>query len=171
MLQYSNIIRHRAFRHARACLIHLSCFLMFGVLFSCSEGGPQPRGQFSPRGSRDSCSFLLPSFCMCFQTSFLTTINPKRSQNRDYKTAKKSWKTAKNHHQNAPTIKTCKKTQSGRGQTFEIDDSYTLSFVFVEAQRSQKGGKMAPTIEPQGTQNRETILKTSTRKNKQHCIK
>ena len=39
------------------------------------------------------------------------------------------------------------------GQTSEIDDSYTLSFVLSEAQRSQKGGKMGAKMEPQGTQN------------------
>ena len=39
-----------------------------------------------------------------------------------------------------------------KGQTFIIDDSYTLSAVFKEAQGSQKGGEMEAKIEYLGTQ-------------------
>ena len=56
-----------------------------------------------------------------------------------------SLKSAKTHPQNAPTIKTCKKTLSGRGQTSKIDDSYTLSAVFSKPR--------APKREPKWSQN------------------
>ena len=57
-------------------------------------------------------------------------------------------KTAKIHHQNTPTVKTCKKTLSGRGQTSEIDDGYTLFTVFSEAQGSHKTPEMEAKMEP-----------------------
>jgi hypothetical protein len=56
----------------------------------------------------------------------------------------KSQKSAKKPNHNAPTVKTCKNTLSGRGQTSKIDDSYTLLAVFSKAQGSQKGAKIDP---------------------------
>ena len=54
-------------------------------LFCCSWKGPQPRGRFA---SRDSHSFFYIFICAFFQTSFLTAINPKTSQNGNSQTAK-----------------------------------------------------------------------------------
>ena len=61
-------------------------------------------------------------------------------------------KNQKNNNQNASTIKTCKKTLSGRGQTTKIEDGYTLFTVFPKAQGSQNDVKMGAEIEGQGTQ-------------------
>ena len=56
----------------------------------------------------------------------------------------KSHKSRKTPHQNAFLIEACKKTPSGRGQTSEFDDGYTLSAVFSGAQGSEKGVEMEP---------------------------
>ena len=50
----------------------------------------------------------------------------------------KSHTSRKTPHQNASPIEACKKTPSGRGQTSEFDDGYTLSAVFSGAQGSEK---------------------------------
>ena len=73
-------------------------------------------------------------------------------------------KTKKNNNQNASTIKTCKKTLSGRGQTSEIDDGYTLFTVFSEAQGSHKTPEMGAKMPPH-TQNHNKSRKASTQKN------
>ena len=57
----------------------------------------------------------------------------------------KSSKSGKTLHLNASPIEPCKKTPSGRGQTSEFDDGYTLSSVFSKAQGSEKGIEMEPT--------------------------
>jgi len=55
----------------------------------------------------------------------------------------KSHKSAKICDQNAPKVKTCKKTASRRGQTPEIDDTCTLFTHFTEVKASQNGAKMS----------------------------
>ena len=57
----------------------------------------------------------------------------------------------KKHYENAPAIKTCKKTVSGKGQTSEIDDSYTVLKVFSKLQDSQNNSKIDTKMEPPGT--------------------
>ena len=49
-------------------------------------------------------------------------------------------------------IKTWEKTPSQRGQTSKIDNPYTLSAVFEEAQGSQKVVKMEARMKSLGTQ-------------------
>ena len=113
-------------------------------------------------------------FASFFQDPFIYNDWYQKSSKWEPPNAPKSTKTAKSQHQNAPTVKTCKKTPSGRGQTSEIDDSYTLSYIFPKAQRSQKGCKMEAKIEPQGTQNQKeqkTITSTQRNSTKQHCKK
>ena len=70
----------------------------------------------------------------------------------------------KTHHQNAPAIKTCKKTASRRGQTSKFDNSYTVLTVFSEVQDSRKKLKMGAKIEPPGTQNHEKSKKQALEK-------
>ena len=76
----------------------------------------------------------------------------------------KSQKSAKIDHKNAPTVKTCKKTPSGRGQTIKINDGYTLSTVFSEAHGSQKRLKMEAKMEPQGIGNHKNHEKRALQK-------
>ena len=76
----------------------------------------------------------------------------------------KSHTSAKTEHKNAPTVKTCKKTPSGRGQTIQINEGYTLSAVFSEAQGSQKGVKMKAKIDPQGIEYHKKHAKRALRK-------
>ena len=85
----------------------------------------------------------------------------------------KSKKNGKTQYQNAPTIKTCKKTSSGRVQTSKIDDPYTVLAVFSEAQGSQKGAKMEPEMTPQGTKHHKNWEKRSLEKTSktQRCKK
>ena len=73
-------------------------------------------------------------------------------------------KIRKTQHQNAPTIKTCKKTASRRGQTSKFDDSYTVLTVFPEVRDSQNKVKMGAKMEPPGTKNYKKIEKTRTQK-------
>ena len=78
--------------------------------------------------------------------------NVKRAQNRA--------NLEKTPHQNAFLIEACKKTPSGRGQTFEFNDGYTLSAVFSGAQGSELDVEMELKL----------ILKASqTSKNHEKC--
>ena len=85
----------------------------------------------------------------------------------------KSHKTAKKQHQNAPTVKTCKKTPAGRGQPSEIDGRYTLFSVFSEAQGSQQNTQIEAKMESPGTQNHKNPIKRTFKKTikMQHCNK
>ena len=65
----------------------------------------------------------------------------------------KSQISLKTQPKNGLTIKTWEKTPSQRGQTSKIDNAYTLSAGFKEAQGSQKGVKMEARMESLGTQN------------------
>merc|ERR1711966_171060 len=103
--------------------------------------GPTAPLSFAPPGSRDPFYSFFVSF---FQTSFWTAIKPKSSQNESSQTAKK-YKKLKKSHRDAPTVRTCKKTQSGRGQTSEIDNSYNTFSCFPKgpelSKSSQNGSK------------------------------
>ena len=71
----------------------------------------------------------------------------------------KTQRSGKTHHQNTPTVKTCKKTLSGRGQASEMNDGYTLFTVFSEAQGSHKTPEMEAKMEPRApkiTKNRKS---------------
>ncbi len=73
---------------------------------------------------------------------------------------------SKTHPQNTPTVKTCKKTLSGRDQTSEIDDNYTLFTVFPKAQGSRNDVGMGAQIEPRGTQKHRKAKKRAFKKQK-----
>ena len=80
----------------------------------------------------------------------------------------KSYKSRKTPHQNALLIEACKKTPSGRGQTSEFDDGYTLSAVFSGAQGSEKGVEMElkwSLRAPQISKNQEKWALKNTSKN------
>ena len=72
-------------------------------------------------------------------------------------------------------MKTWEKTPFQRGQTSEIDNTYTLSAVFREAQCSPKGVKIEARMECLGTQNHKnpetrTLKKTATSRDRKKCI-
>ena len=124
------------------------------VPLSCSLRGPQPLVLRLPESTRGTL-FQHP----IFNTDLYQKVSKWEPQN-----SPKSQKSAKTHHQNAPTVKTCKKTLSGRSQTSEIYDPCTLSAVFSEAQGSQKGVKMEAKMEPQGTQHHTNQEKRALKK-------
>ena len=137
-------IRHRAFRYVRACLIHLFGFLVFwcsDVLFSCSWRGPQPRGRFSPRGPRSSFYSFFVSF---FQTSFLTAIEPKSSQNWSSQTAKNHKKLQKKVTETHPQSGLVKRLGLAGAKPLKLTTLTTLSAVFPKAQSSQSRAKKTP---------------------------
>ena len=76
----------------------------------------------------------------------------------------KSDKSAKTHHRNAPTVRTCKKSPSGKGQASKMDDSYTLFIVFSEAPGSQKNIKIGTSMESPGTQNHKHPINKCSKK-------
>ena len=115
-------IRHRAARHARACSGHPSGGLKSDVL-----RGPQLQDRVLLH------SMFSSLFTPFFQTCFLPQLVPKGAKlgaSKEHKIAQ-IYKTTP--HQNASPISACKKTPSGRGQTSEFDDGYTLSAVFSGA--------------------------------------
>ena len=76
----------------------------------------------------------------------------------------KSQKTVKTQHQNAPTVKTCKKTPSGRVQPSEMHGRYTLFSAFSEAQGSQQNTQKGAKMEPPDTQNHKHPIKKTFKK-------
>ena len=91
--------------------------------------------------------------CINFQNMFIYNDLYQKSSKWEPPNHPKSHKTAKTQHQNAPTVKTCKKTPSGRGQPSEIDGRYTLFSVFSEAQGFQQNTQIGAKMESPGTQN------------------
>ena len=110
-------IRHRAARRARAC--SGQC-LTAGLSDCLLLRGPQPRGRFYSRGPQTLFGTLFAFVCsdlICYN-EWYHHVSKWVPQNNP-----KSQKTTKKHNHNAPTVKTCKNTLSGRDQTFKIDDS------------------------------------------------
>ena len=70
----------------------------------------------------------------------------------------------KKHTENAPAIKACKKTVSGKGQTSEIDASYTVLKFFSKVQDSQNNANNDTKMEPPGTQNHKKSKKQALEK-------
>ena len=117
-------------RHARACLVHLSGCLSI-CCFACLKG-PQPGRNFYP-ATRFHSFFALFS-----ELPFLTTYGTKRSQHLSLKTAPNHKNMLKTHPQNTPTVKTCKKTPSGRGQTSKKPIIYYTFACFFQRPRALK---------------------------------
>ena len=148
-------IRHRAFRYVRACLIHLFGFLVFwcsDVLFSCSLRGPQPQDGF-PCVAR--APLLTPFLCLFFQTSFLTAIKPKSSQNGSSQTAKNHKKLQKKVTETHPQSGPVKRLSLAGAKPLKLTTLTTLSAVFPKAQSSQSRAKMEAKMRSSGTQNHE----------------
>ena len=77
-------------------------------------------------------------------------------------------KNIKNNHRNTPTVKTCKKTLSGRGKTSEIDYGYTLFTVFPEAQGSHNTPEMVTKMEPRAPKITKNLEKRALKKHEKH---
>ena len=127
--QYQHItlfIRHHAFRHARACLSQCLVFLYSDVLFSYVLRDLPPLPPFYSRSLRSLFCIFVASFLELF---FLQRLSPKGIKMGASKQLKIT-KIGKTHHQNATTTKTCKNNASRKGQTFKIDNNYTVLTVF-----------------------------------------
>ena len=74
-------------------------------------------------------------------------------------------KNAKKCHRNAPTVRTCKKTQSGKAKPLKLTTFTTLSAVFPKAQSSQSRAKMEAKMKSSGTQNHEKPATRALQKN------
>jgi hypothetical protein len=98
-------------------------------------------------------------FASFFQNPFIYNDWYQKSSKWEPPNGPKSHKTAKTQHQNAPTVKTCKKTPSGRAQPSEIDGRYTLFSDFSEAQGSQQNTQIGAKMESLGTQNHKNPIK------------
>ena len=152
-------IRHRAARHGRACSVH--CQLSV-VLCQFSFKGPTA----SQSGSTAWHVFI--TFRTIFSDMFVSHNWCQKVPNWEPQKNTKSHKSRQTPHQNALLIEACKKTPSGRGQTSEFDDSYTLSAVFSGAQGSEKGVEMElkwSLRAPQITKNQEKWALKKTWKN------
>ena len=97
-------------------------------------------------------------FASFFQNSFTYNDWYQKSSKWEPPSHPKSQKTAKTQHQNAPTVKTCKKTPPGRGQPSEMHGRYTLFSDFSEAQGSQQHTQKGAKMEPPGTQNHKNPI-------------
>ena len=129
---YTHIyIRHRAARHARACSSHLSavCCLLSDFPSFKGTNGLHPILV---------ASLVLHTFFIIFSSLIFCENWCQKVSKWEPQNNPKSQKSTKTRHQNAPAIKACKKSLSGRGQTSEIDDSCTLLTLFSEGQGSQK---------------------------------
>ena len=109
---------------------------------------PQPRDWFYLCGLRYHSCTLFASFS---ELLFLQRTVPKGLKSKP-RSKHKSQINNKNHHQNAATSKTCKKTPPGRGQNFKIHDHSTVLSVFSKVQGSEKWAQTGAKMEPQGTQ-------------------
>ena len=142
----------------------MSCFLMSCLSNYLILRDPHLRAPFLPNNLQTPFCSLFASF---LSTLFLPGFTPKGLKMGSSK-QQKIRKNQKNNNQNASTIKTCKKTLSGRGQTIKIDDSFTLFTVFSKPQGSQNDVKMGPEIKPQGTQKHKKSKKRALEKHKKN---
>ena len=73
--------------------------------------------------------FFTPFLCRFFRPPFLQRLSPKTLKMRAPKQLK-IMKKCKKSHRNAPTVRTCKKTESGRVQASGIDNLYNTFSCF-----------------------------------------
>ena len=134
------------------------------VLFSCFLIGPPLPHDIFHRSSRKTRAPVFHTFCIIFSKSvYLQRLVPK-----ELKMGASKWpilhKTAKTQHQNAPTVKTCKKTPSGKAQPSEMHGRYTLFNDFSEAQGSQQHTQKGAKMEPPDTQNHKNPINKTFKK-------
>ena len=90
-----------------------------------------------------------------FQTSFLTAIKPKSSQNGSSQTAKNQKKLKKKVTETNPQSGPVKRLNLAGAKPLKLTTITTLSAVFEKAQRSQSRAKMEAKMGSLGTQNHE----------------
>ena len=99
--------------------------------------------------------FLL-FFCVFFcQTSFLTAITPKNSQNESSQTAKNHKKLKKKVTETHPQSGPLKRLSLTGAKPLKLTTLTTLSAVFPKAQSSQSRAKMKAKMGSSGIQNHE----------------
>ena len=133
---YAKDIRHRAFRLVGRVWSPCLVFWFSDVLMSCFlllKGTHSPTDVFH-RVAR--VPLFTPFLCLFFRPPFWQRLNPKALNMRAPKHLK-IIKKCKKSHRNAPTVRTCKKTQSGRGQTSEIDNLYNTFSCFPKGPLSK----------------------------------
>ena len=135
-------------------------------MFSCSLRGPQPRGRFFLGGPHSSFYSFFVSF---FQTSFLTAINSKSSQNGSSQTPKNHKELQKKVTETHPQSGPVKRLSLAGAKPLKLTTLTTLSAVFPKAQSSQSRAKTETKMGYLGTQNHkksETRAPQKTLKNK-----
>jgi hypothetical protein len=90
-----------------------------------------------------------------FQTSFLTAIKPKSSQNGSSQTAKNHKKLQKKVTETHPQSGPVKRLSLAGAKPLKLTTLTTLSAVFPKAQSSQSRAKMEAKMKSSGTQNHE----------------
>jgi len=90
-----------------------------------------------------------------FQTSFLTAIKPKSSQNGSSQTAKNHKKLQKKVTETHPQSGPVKRLSLAGAKPLKLTTLTTLSAVFPKAQSSQSKAKMEAKMRSSGTQNHE----------------
>ena len=100
-----------------------------------------------------------------FQTSFLTAIKPKSSQNESSQTAKNHKKMQKKVTETHPQSGPVKRLSLAGAKPLKLTTLTTLSAVFPKAQSSQSRAKMEAKMKSSGTQNHEKSATRAPQKN------
>ena len=104
---------------------------------------------------RGPCSSFYSFFVSFFQTSFLTAIKPKSSQNESSRTALNHKKLQKKVTETHPQSGPVKRLSLAGAKPLKLTTLTTLSAVFPKAQSSQSRAKMEAKMRSSGTQNHE----------------
>ena len=136
----SAFIRHRAFRLVGRVCSPCLVFSFSDVLMSCFlnlKRAHSPTDHLHRLARVTLFPLFTPFLCLFFRPPFWQRLNPKAFKMRTPKQLKiiKNWK---KRHRNAPTVRTCKKTESGRGQTSEIDNHYNTFSCFSKCPELSK---------------------------------
>ena len=142
------MIRGHAFKHVKECLIHLSEFLVFDVLCSLSLGAPH--GLTRETGALLSAH----SFALVFRNHLCSTERSIKSSNAEAKKATHHTNPRKNHHRNAPAVKTCRSLEEV--SPLQLTSFTTLSTVFAKAQSFQSKAKKKANIASQCIPNHDS---------------
>ena len=98
---------------------------------------------------------ILDFVCLFFQTSFLTAIKPKSSQNESSQTTENHKKLQKKLTETHPQWGPVKKLSLAGAKPLKLTTFTTLSTVFAKAQSFQSRAKMEAKMYSSGTQNHE----------------
>ena len=108
--------------------------------------------------------FVCIFFCVFFQSSLLTAIKPKNSQNESSQTAKKHEKMEKKVTETHPQSGLVKRLSLAGAKPLKLTTLITLSAVFPKAQSSQSRAKMEAKIGSAGSRNHEKSAKRAPQK-------